>query len=628
MYQSVASSAVSTLAAALDIPLHITHTSARALATNMAYSPTPGDEVEDLTRLLNEVKEAHPELQAVCAGALWSDYQRLRVESATSRAGLLSIAYLWRREQSDLLDEMIAVGVDAVLVKVAGIGLGEHHLGKTLKEMRPCLTKLNERFGSHVCGEGGEFESFVRWMPGMKKRVVFDEVEIVHHSDDPVAPVSYLNIGKCHLEDPTSEQIGIPEPVKVQIPAPFETNAVAQYVEGTEFRKQIVKSIPNDEVLAACAFEKTSVGTSGGFMYIVIKHPLEGRQGITEAAKRLEALLKENDEGLGSVIYVMLHLKAVSGENYKDANRGYTEVFGIPECTPPPSRACVGASGNNHPTVLEALVRKGRNREKSDSFTLHVQSLSEWAPPCIGPYAQFIEEDGVIHFCGILPLYAPLASIPDNMSVRSQVEACAINFRRTLEASRSSVDRLGLFIAFVVSPHLVEEVYNQMETLLVHDRAIALVLPVSELPKGGLVEIRAVGSITVDDLYKPTVCAAADEQLQQRGLHSQSVVCGKVGFVATTLIGEPGKATTETGYTELIRSSLSTVTFEASTSPLSLQLYMSEMANLQLEVGLEMDLKDLFPSCAICIMRSAWMPREATFVSLATFSLVPPGHIL
>jgi diphthine-ammonia ligase len=37
---------------------------------------------------------------------------------------------------------MIAAGMEAILIKVAGIGLTTKHLGKTLTEMQPTLTKL------------------------------------------------------------------------------------------------------------------------------------------------------------------------------------------------------------------------------------------------------------------------------------------------------------------------------------------------------------------------------------------------------------------------------------------------------------------------------------------------------
>ncbi|MCI02302.1 meiotically up-regulated protein 71-like protein, partial [Trifolium medium] len=67
---------------------------------------------------------------AVCSGAIASDYQRLRVESVCSRLGLVSLAYLWKQDQSVLLNEMIANGIVAVTVKVAAMGLDPaKHLG-------------------------------------------------------------------------------------------------------------------------------------------------------------------------------------------------------------------------------------------------------------------------------------------------------------------------------------------------------------------------------------------------------------------------------------------------------------------------------------------------------------------
>lgn len=39
-----------------------------------------------------------------------------------SRLGLSSLAYLWRRDQQELLSEMISSGIEAVLIKVAAMG--------------------------------------------------------------------------------------------------------------------------------------------------------------------------------------------------------------------------------------------------------------------------------------------------------------------------------------------------------------------------------------------------------------------------------------------------------------------------------------------------------------------------
>lgn len=67
---------------------------------------------------LSASKERFPEVKGVASGAILSNYQRTRVENVCERLGLTSLAYLWRRPQSMLLEEMVDAGVDAVLVKV------------------------------------------------------------------------------------------------------------------------------------------------------------------------------------------------------------------------------------------------------------------------------------------------------------------------------------------------------------------------------------------------------------------------------------------------------------------------------------------------------------------------------
>ena len=54
----------------------------------------------------------------------------------------MPLCYLWQRNQQELLAEMIDAGMDAILIKVAGIGLTTAHLGKNLVQMEPILLKL------------------------------------------------------------------------------------------------------------------------------------------------------------------------------------------------------------------------------------------------------------------------------------------------------------------------------------------------------------------------------------------------------------------------------------------------------------------------------------------------------
>jgi diphthine-ammonia ligase len=55
---------------------------------------------------------------------------------------LTPLCYLWQRDQRELLSEMIDAGMDAIIIKVAGIGLTVDHLGKSLADMQPTLLKL------------------------------------------------------------------------------------------------------------------------------------------------------------------------------------------------------------------------------------------------------------------------------------------------------------------------------------------------------------------------------------------------------------------------------------------------------------------------------------------------------
>lgn len=131
------------------------------------------------------------------------------------RVGLLSVAYLWHREQSELLDETIATGMHTILIKVAAVGSTENNLGKTLEEMRPKLRSLEETYGIHVVEEGGV------WMPGFQKRIAIYNAEIICHSENHVTPVSSLRIGKCSLEDFLEDQKVAPTAPRWRVPNPF-----------------------------------------------------------------------------------------------------------------------------------------------------------------------------------------------------------------------------------------------------------------------------------------------------------------------------------------------------------------------------------------------------------------------
>lgn len=84
----------------------------------------------------------------------------------------MALAYLWQRDQEELLQEMATAGVNAILVKIAAMGLKKHHLGQSIRDMFPYLCKMNQEFDLHICGEGGEYETITLDCPLFKKRII------------------------------------------------------------------------------------------------------------------------------------------------------------------------------------------------------------------------------------------------------------------------------------------------------------------------------------------------------------------------------------------------------------------------------------------------------------------------
>ncbi|CAK5085533.1 unnamed protein product [Meloidogyne enterolobii] len=201
MYQSVGSEGIELFAEALGLSLFRRQINGKPKSLENEYVFDSEDEVEDLFQLLDEIKRWDPEIEGVSVGAINSTYQKKRVEDVCQRLELKPLCYLWEEDQLKLLDSMISAGVEAIIIKVAALGLDVEHLGKTIKEMRAHLIKMHSKWGSHICGEGGEFETFVLDCPLFKKRISMGtEPKIVRCSgDQSVAPVAFLRLENLEL---------------------------------------------------------------------------------------------------------------------------------------------------------------------------------------------------------------------------------------------------------------------------------------------------------------------------------------------------------------------------------------------------------------------------------------------
>lgn len=147
------------------------------VGADLADSGARGDaEIEPLERALRDLDtDFDGGLAGVIAGAVESEFQTSRIQAMCDRLGIELFAPLWQRDPRDLADAMVDAGFEILVIQVAARGLDESWLGRTLDADAFCeLEALNDEYGVHVLGEGGEFETLVTDGPHMNRPIELD----------------------------------------------------------------------------------------------------------------------------------------------------------------------------------------------------------------------------------------------------------------------------------------------------------------------------------------------------------------------------------------------------------------------------------------------------------------------
>lgn len=141
-------------------------------AESTVDSGVQGDsELEPLEEALTELS-TEIELAGVTAGAIESQFQTSRIQGMCDRLEIDLFAPLWQEDPEHLAEQMLDAGFEITIVQVAAYGLDESWLGRTLdSEAILELKTLNEAYGVHILGEGGEFETLVTNGPHMSRPI-------------------------------------------------------------------------------------------------------------------------------------------------------------------------------------------------------------------------------------------------------------------------------------------------------------------------------------------------------------------------------------------------------------------------------------------------------------------------
>ncbi|MBT5022237.1 diphthine--ammonia ligase [Candidatus Woesearchaeota archaeon] len=140
-------------------------------------------ELKDLKAALVRAKEEF-KIEGVVSGALFSNYQRKRIEAVCDELGLKIFSPLWHVNQETEMREIINQGFKFIFTRVAAECLGEDWLGReiTLSDVDK-LAALDRKFGFNVAGEGGEFESLMIDGPNFSKRIEIIDSKIEMQSE-------------------------------------------------------------------------------------------------------------------------------------------------------------------------------------------------------------------------------------------------------------------------------------------------------------------------------------------------------------------------------------------------------------------------------------------------------------
>ena len=354
----------------------------------------------------------HPDVSAVCSGAILSTYQRTRIESVALRLGLVPLAPLWEypflpRQNpgapGGLLEDVGVVGLKARIIKVASGGLDEGLLWGDLsdRKIRHKVKSGVGRFGGSALGEGGEYETIVVDGPrGIWKGGIFvDEKGLVVRRGE--GGEAWLEVeegaGRVMTEDFVEEKEDELGEWRKRLVIPrlwdegFEglvgrirSGEIGTGAEEAAAAKTTV-SKPNSNARWISQPNTTQTPTSLHLSNLTspspkTSAPTQISQIITT---QLLPFLAQHSLLPSSIIFTTLLLRSIS--DFNPLNQAYSTIFTSPL---PPARVTV-ACGDSLPADVHVIASFVLDLT-SHKDGLHVQSRSYWAPANIGPYSQAI----------------------------------------------------------------------------------------------------------------------------------------------------------------------------------------------------------------------------------------------
>ena len=157
--------------------IELTKLQAGAIGLPIIFKETKGEKEKELKDLKKAIEFAVDKYAAegLVSGALYSEYQKKRIDNICKELGIKSLAPLWHRDAEEYLKELVKAGFEVIITAIAAEGLDKSYLGAKID--KNMIEKLKTK-NINIAFEGREAETFVLKCPLFNKKIEIKRAKI------------------------------------------------------------------------------------------------------------------------------------------------------------------------------------------------------------------------------------------------------------------------------------------------------------------------------------------------------------------------------------------------------------------------------------------------------------------
>jgi asparagine synthase (glutamine-hydrolysing) len=160
---------------------------AKAADLPLITQETKGEKEKELADLKKILKKAKDEfkIEGIITGALFSEYQKNRIENICKELNLKAVSPLWHMDQEQEMRLLIKDDFKIIFSSIAAYGLSKEWLGKIISDKDiDKLVELHKKYKINIAGEGGEYESLVLDCPLFRKQLEILDTELIEDDEN------------------------------------------------------------------------------------------------------------------------------------------------------------------------------------------------------------------------------------------------------------------------------------------------------------------------------------------------------------------------------------------------------------------------------------------------------------